>query len=66
MITTTILSPNGKLTLTPKEASELMGISLPKMYEFLHQEHFPKVKNGRTYIIPYAAFVEWINDKMTE
>lgn len=30
-----------RATLKPKEAAEIMGISLPTLYNFIHQEDFP-------------------------
>ncbi|MBR1826628.1 MAG: excisionase family DNA-binding protein [Clostridia bacterium] len=57
----TLLSPSGKLAINVKEAAGLLGVSLPKMYEFVHQEGFPQIKNGNGFLIPYAQFVEWVN-----
>lgn len=62
MQTNTVLSPSGKLAINVKEAAALLGVSLPMMYEYLHMDGFPSLKKGNGYLIPYAQFVEWVNN----
>lgn len=61
MTSQTILSPSGKLAISVKEAASLLGVSLPKMYEYVHMDGFPLIKKGNGFLIPYAQFVEWVN-----
>jgi excisionase family DNA binding protein len=50
-----------KLTYSVKEAADLIGISVPKMYETVKIEGFPVVRFGRKIVIPKAEFKEWLS-----
>lgn len=52
---------NEKLTLSVKEAAELMGIGLSQMYTLTHRADFPAIKVGKRILIPRKRFVEWVN-----
>lgn len=54
------LSPNGKPVIDVKEAADLYGVSVPKMYEICRSEGFPKCKSSGQIKIPYRKFIEWI------
>lgn len=52
-------------TLTPiaisvSEAAQLLGVSRPKIYQLMQQEHLPSFKAGTRTLIPVAALHEWV------
>lgn len=47
-----------KATLSVRELSEKLGISLPKAYELVKQPGFPVLKIGSRILIPVDAFKE--------
>lgn len=49
-----------KLTISVKEAAEMMGIGLNNMYELVHSNGFPVVTIGRKKFIIKSKFVEWL------
>ena len=51
-----------KATITVKELSSRMSISLPKAYELVSLPDFPSIKIGTRILIPVGAFNEWINN----
>ena len=55
-----------KLTLTPKEAAEAMGISLPLVYSLCKQSGFPCIHIGRKIVIPTSGLNAWLNQQATE
>lgn len=46
---------------TVKEIKEYLRIGQVAAYELIHRPDFPVVKIGRTYRIPKAGFLEWLN-----
>ena len=50
-----------KLSFKPKEAFELCGLGTTKGYEALRTKQLRSIKNGRNYIIPRAAILEFLN-----
>ena len=48
-------------TLDVKDAAQMIGISLPRMYDLVHSKGFPKIQIGRRIVIPTEKFFEWIN-----
>lgn len=47
--------------LQAKHLAEVMGISIPKVYELMNDKDFPSVKVGKKRIIvPKDAFVSWL------
>jgi len=55
-----------KLTLTPKEAAEAMGISLPLVYSLCKQSDFPCIHIGRKIVIPTSSLSTWLNQQAAE
>ncbi|MHB8064084.1 MAG: helix-turn-helix domain-containing protein [Ruminiclostridium sp.] len=49
------------LTLTVKEISEIMGLSLSKAYELCHSKGFPSVNIGTRIIVPKLALIKWMS-----
>jgi len=49
-----------KLTLTPKETSQKLGIGLNKVYELLNQNIIPNVRVGRKLLIPTESLESWL------
>ena len=47
-----------KTTMSVQELSSQLGISLPKVYEFVKSEGFPSIRIGTRILIPVAAFRE--------
>ena len=47
-------------TLSVRDLSEKLGISLPKAYELVKQPGFPVLKIGSRILIPVDAFKEWL------
>jgi excisionase family DNA binding protein len=50
-----------KLLLTPKEATELLGISRSKLYELLRAGTIESVKIGDCRRVPRAALDEYVD-----
>ena len=52
-----------KLALSRKEASELTGICLPYIDAYIARKEnpLPHFHNGRSIVIPTAAFREWLD-----
>ena len=49
-----------KTTMSVKELSAQMCISLPKSYELVKEPGFPTIKVGARILIPMEAFREWL------
>jgi excisionase family DNA binding protein len=53
-----------KATLTVKEAAQVIGVSLPTMYEITEQESFyPLLRLGRKKLILKDRLREWMYDQ---
>lgn len=52
-----------RTTLTVREVSEYLGISLIKAYDLTEREDFPLIRLGRRKIIPYDQFICWIEEE---
>jgi len=50
----------GKLTMSIKEVSEQLGVSLPTAHKVVNSEGFPVLLLGRRKVIPVAEFMEWM------
>ena len=48
-------SPGTKMTLSVREAAELIGISKPKMYELIHSNEIPSIHVGKKIDRPTGA-----------
>jgi excisionase family DNA binding protein len=51
-----------KLTLTVKEAAEMLGISEYLAYEAVNKGIIPHIRIGRRIIIPYHNFEKWLEN----
>lgn len=49
-----------KATMTVKELSKAMGVSLPTAYAITDIEGFPVIKIGRRKVIPVDGFRRWL------
>jgi excisionase family DNA binding protein len=49
--------------LTMKDIQDVLGICKPKAYELAHTRGFPVVKIGRTFRVPKAAFLLWLEEQ---
>lgn len=50
-----------KMTLTVKEAAQMLNVSVPTMYDLTHRADFPVIIVGqRRRVIPIDQFKEWI------
>ncbi len=55
-----------KATMSVRELSMSMGISLPKAYELVKRPGFPVLRIGSRILIPKAAFEEWLKAESTK
>lgn len=49
------------LVLVPEDVAQILGISMPKVYELCRRRDFPKLMNGVHILIPRQAFWLWLN-----
>ncbi len=42
------------------EITTLLGICKQKVYSLIHEGNLPCIKIGRRYVIPKAAFEQWL------
>ena len=49
-----------KLTLTVREAAEMIGISKPKMYELVRAHKVRSVPIGKKLLIPRQSLMDWL------
>lgn len=54
-----------KLTFTPKEAAEVIGVSLPVVYELCKNSDFPCIHLGRKILVPRQELSEWLHREAT-
>ena len=55
-------SPGTKMTLSVREAAELIGISKPKMYELIHSNEIPFIHVGKKIVIARQALMDWLSE----
>ena len=55
-------SPGTKMTLSVREAAELIGISKPKMYELIHSNEIPSIHVGKKIVIARQALMDWLSE----
>ena len=55
-------SPGTKMTLSVREAAELIGISKPKMYELIHSNEIPSIHVGKKIVIARQALKDWLSE----
>lgn len=54
---------NIKIYMTPRDVGKMLNLSMPKVYELLHRKDSPGFRIGRKWVIPYEAFVKWLNSQ---
>ncbi|AEM72922.1 helix-turn-helix domain-containing protein [Caldicellulosiruptor acetigenus] len=54
-----------KMTYTPKEAAQVLGISLTTVFKLIKQKKIPVIRIGRKVLIPKAKLKDWI-DKVAQ
>lgn len=55
-----------KMTISVKELSSQLGISLIKAYELAKSEGFPSIRIGTRILIPVDAFREWLTTALNK
>lgn len=55
---------NSKLSLTPKEAAEILGIGVNAIYSLLKDKDFPSYKVGTKWLIYKQGLDEWIEKQI--
>lgn len=55
-------SPGTKMTLSVREAAELIGISKPKMYELIHSNEISSIHVGKKIVIARQALMDWLSE----
>lgn len=50
--------------LTIKEVSERLHIGRDKTYKLVNRKDFPKIRIGKTVLIPESKFNEWIEESI--
>ena len=58
-------SPGTKMTVSVREAAELIGISKPKMYELVHSNEIPSIHVGKKIVISRKALMDWLSEGET-
>lgn len=48
--------------ITPQEISTVLGIGSNAAYELIKTEGFPSIPIGERYIVPRAAFENWVSN----
>ncbi len=54
--------PGTKMTLTVREAAEMIGISKPKMYELIREGEIPSIHVGKKIVIARQALLDWLSE----
>lgn len=54
-----------RVTMSVRELSARMGISLPKAYELVKIPGFPTLRIGTRILIPIDAYKEWLMKQST-
>jgi len=49
-----------KLTYTVMELKDVLGLGRDATYKLVRRSDFPKIKVGKSFIIPKDALYEWI------
>lgn len=53
-----------KLTLTPREVAEMVGIGINKAYELAHAKGAPVITIGRRRLFVRSKFIEWLENNI--
>ena len=52
-----------RITISTKEAAQLLGVSLPTMYELVHIEGFPSIRVGKKILVSVEGLRNWVNER---
>ena len=53
---------DAKITLTVTEAANMLGISLPKMYEIVRMGRIPSIRVGKKIVLARQAILDWLKE----
>jgi hypothetical protein len=51
-------------TISLKEASEIIGVGMNKMYELVRREDFPCIKSGNKWLVITKHLYNWIEEQV--
>ena len=54
-------SPGTKMTLSVREAAELIGISRPTMYQLIRENQIPSIHAGKKIVIARQTLLDWLS-----
>jgi excisionase family DNA binding protein len=49
-----------RVTLTPRESTEITGFGLAHTYDLLRSGAMPSIRVGKQFYIPHSALLEWL------
>lgn len=52
-----------KLTYTPKEVTQVLGVSLTTVFKLIKQKEIPTIRIGRKVLIPKGKLKDWLDSK---
>lgn len=52
-----------RITISTKEAAQMLGVSLPTMYELVHIEGFPSIRVGKKILVSVEGLRNWVNER---
>lgn len=55
-----------KLALSVQETAELLGISVPLVYQLVAREDFPSLKIGRRTVVNKRLLQRWLDEQSGE
>jgi excisionase family DNA binding protein len=55
-----LASLEGKLTVSPDEVAEVLGIGRSAVYEAIHRGQLPSRRLGRRLLIPVPLLLDWL------
>lgn len=58
---TQIVQSRPPLTISVKEAAQMLGISKSHAYDLIRQDELPHVRLGRRVVVPYRELEEWVS-----
>lgn len=54
---------NNRLTYSPTEAAQVLGVSRPTIYTLIKREDFPAFKVGARTLISVLGLQEWVDNQ---
>jgi excisionase family DNA binding protein len=52
------------ITISVKEAAQMLGISKSHAYDLIRQDQLPHVRLGRRVVVPYRELEEWVRRRI--